>query len=810
MAKINLEEIEEKWQKAWDKDELYKFRPDSKKPVFSIDTPPPTVSGSMHLGHAFSYSQQDFIARYKRMKGFEVFHPFGFDDNGLATERFVEKSLGIQSKDYSREEFIKFCLKETEKAEKKMKEAWTRIGMSLDWSLLYRTIDDFSRKQAQRSFIEIYEQKRAYRKHDPIMWCPDCETAIAQAEVENKQEEGVFYYIKMDSEIGEAITIATTRPELMPACVAVFVNPKDKRYKKFVGKKIKIPINDREVEVIEDDAADPEFGTGAVYHCTFGDPEDIIWVKKYNLPVIEIMGGDGRLNEKAGKYQGLNSKEARKAIIEDLKTQGRVEKEESLVHGVPVHERCKHELEYIMTEQWFVKYLDLKDDFIVKAEEIGWYPAHFKSRYDNWINGLKWDWCISRQRFFGIPIPVWYCKKCGESIVADESQLPVDPLKDSPKKKCKCGSNEFVGDSDVLDTWFTSSLTPQINCKWKEDEKFYKKIYPMSLRPQAHDIITLWAFNTIVKGLFHSQRIPWTDIMISGWALDPKGKKMSKSRGNVIDPMEMTKKYSADILRYWAASASLGDDVAFQEKEMVSGQKFVTKLFNASRFVASLTKDFNEEKADIKKLKFRPTDEWILSRINSIKKNCTESMDKYEFGKCIGPVRDFVWLEFADYYIEEVKHRVYNEDDESGDAAKYCLLYVLKDCLKLIAPFLPHITEEIAQEFFSKSFKKSIHISEWPEAEKKLVDLKKEELGAQINDVVSAFRKIKTDNNLPLNRELAKASVFCEDEKIIKALKTASEDIAKTMKIEKLEFAKGKAGKNGKKAGEGISVEAQI
>jgi len=555
-AMLDLHALESKWQKKWEKEKIHKFNKNSSKPVFSIDTPPPTVSGGMHMGHAFAYVQQDFIARYKRMKGFEVFHPFGFDDNGLATERFVESKKKIRAKDFSREEFIKICLETTKEAEKEMKKHWTALGMSLDWELLYRTIDAPARRTAQKSFLDIYEKGRLYQKEAPTMWCPACETAIAQAELEDKEKESQFVFISFDVEGGKKITIATTRPELMPACVAIHVHPEDKRYLDLIGKEVKIPFTERKVKIFANPDVDKEFGTGAVYHCTFGDLDDVEWVMAMNLPIIEIMGKDGRLNEKAGKYKGMKTEEARKAIIEDLKKEGRIEKIEPIKHVVNVHERCKTPIEILTAKQWFVKYLDLKEEFIAKGETINWFPKHFKARYDNWIAGLKWDWNISRQRYYGVPFPVWYCKKCGKVILAQETQLPVDPLKDKPREKCECGSNEFEPEKDVFDTWFTSSLTPQINCLWKEKDKFFKKMYPMNLRPQGHDIITLWAFSTIVKGLFHSGQVPWKDIMINGWALEPKGKKMSKSLGNVISPTEMIEKYSADVLMYCLMQAS--------------------------------------------------------------------------------------------------------------------------------------------------------------------------------------------------------------------------------------------------------------
>ena len=551
----DFRQSEEKWQKFWEDEGVFKFDPDSEKPIFSIDTPPPTVSGKMHLGHSFSYSQQDFVARFKRMRGFEVFYPFGTDDNGLATIRLVEKTKGVKGAEMGRKEFIALVLDTLKEIRPTYVREWKRIGMSCDWFIYYTTIDDHCRRISQKSFIDLYNAGRIYRKRTPFMWCPECRTSIAQVELRDEEKESRFVYMRFDTSIGEQITIATTRPELLPACVMVHVHPQDERYKKFIGAKAMIPFFNREVDIIANTDVDPAFGSGAVYHCTFGDMDDVEGMEKFKIDPIEIMGKDGRLNEKAWKYQGMNSREARNAIIEDLKAENRIEKIEKISHAVNVHERCGTEIEILMTEQWFIRYLDLKRKFLQAGKEMNWHPAFMRSRFDNWIKGLKWDWNISRQRSFGVPIPVWFCEKCGEISLPDESALPVDPTVDKPAHACKCGSHSFRGDPDVLDTWATSSMSPQITASLFPQA--YAKIYPMSLRPQAHDIITFWLFNTVVKSQMHNDVNPWKDIMISGWALDPHGKKMSKSKGNVIEPQTLTEKYGADALRFWAAGSKL-------------------------------------------------------------------------------------------------------------------------------------------------------------------------------------------------------------------------------------------------------------
>ncbi len=808
---VDLHSIEKKWQKYWEKEKIYKFDPVSNKPVYSIDTPPPTVSGAMHLGHAFSYTHADMIARYKRMKGCNVFYPWGVDDNGLATERLVEKRIGKKAKNFSRKEFIKICLKETKTVEKEMREQFGSLGLSVDWETPYRTIDRWCRKTSQRSFVDIYNQGRTYQKEAPTMWCPTCETAIAQAELEDKERESQFVYIKFDIVGGGSITIATTRPELLPACVAFHVHPEDKRYKHLIGKEVKILFSTRTVKIWANETVDREFGTGAVYHCTFGDLDDVEWIMTYNLPIIEIVGKDGILNEKAGKYKGMGVEKVRRVIIEDLKRDGRIEKIEPIKHVVNVHERCKTPIEIITAKQWFIKYMDLKDEFIARADEIKWFPKYMKVRYDNWVNGLKWDWNISRQRYFGVPFPVWYCKKCGEVKLAEDRQLPVDPLQDKPLTACKCGSREFEPEKDVMDTWATSSLTPQINAGWRDNQKLFKKLYPMSLRPQAHDIITLWAFNTIVKGLLHHRQIPWNDIMISGHALDPEGKKMSKSLGNAIDPIETINMYSADILRYWAGSSTLGEDLPYKEKEFVAGRKFSIKLYNASKFVVSLTSDFNLKTAKEKKLNFKSTDKWILSRLNSVKKEAEKGLENYEYSKALNPTRNFFWLEFADYYIEEVKYRVYNKKDKTRKAAQYTLLKVLLDVLKLMSPFMPHLTEEIYQTMFKKyATKKSIHLEKWPAVEEGLINEYYELLGENTATIISAIRKYKSTKNIALNQKTKKVTIYLKDKSLKNKLEEALDEIKHTMNVKDIELFIKKAPPEAIEVNEEIRLKIEI
>jgi valyl-tRNA synthetase len=498
--------------------------------------------------------------------------------------------------------------------------------------------------------------------------------------------------------------------------------------------------------------------------------DDVRWMEEFNIKPIEIMNKNGTLNEKAGRFKGLYVKKARKAVIEALKEENRIEKVEPINHVVNVHERCETDIEILTTDQWFIKYLDLKQDFIKYGRKINWYPKHMRARYENWIDGLKWDWNISRQRHFGIPISAWHCKKCNEIIIADEKQLPVDPLVDKPNKKCKCGSSDFIPEKDVLDTWATSSLTPDIAIELFKDKKIYKKLFPMSLRPQAHDIITFWLFNTVVKSYFHHKDIPWKNVMISGWALDPHGKKMSKSKGNIIDPRETLKKYSADALRFWAAGSKLGDDLPFQEKDLVTGQKFTTKIWNASKFAFMHLVDY-----DLKKPKSLDVmDRWILSKLSNLVKESTENFMNYEYSHTKLATETFFWHTFCDNYLEIIKDRMYNPEKrgkESRVSAQYGLYNTLLTILKLMAPITPFITEELYHAFYKKhETSKSIHLTGWPNLN--LVDEKAENIGDFFVYVLQHIRRAKSEKNLslkiPVKKVIAKGKITKADFEKIK------------------------------------------
>jgi valyl-tRNA synthetase len=735
--KYDFNVVEEKWKKYWEKEGIYKADFKNKK-VYSVDNPPPTVSGAMHIGHAFSYSQQDFLVRFHRMLDGSAFFPFGTDDNGLPTERLVEKINKVKSKDMSRADFIELCLKTLKKITPDFIQDWKDLGMSCDFDVCYSTIDKNSQKLSQKSFLELYEKGEVYKKEFPTIWCPECQTSIAQAELEDKEQGSLFSTLKFKCE-GKDLLIATTRPELLGACVAVFVNPKDDRYKKLVGKKAKVPLFDFEVPILEDDSAEIDKGTGVLMICSYGDKFDVDAINRHKLEPKVVFEKDGTLN--LDNYVGLKIKEARKKILEDLDKAGLIKEQKQIEHVVNVHDKCGTEIEFLPTDQWFIGLLDKKKKFIGQAKKINWYPKFMHKRYDNWVNGLEWDWSISRDRHFGIPIPVWFCEDCEKIIVADEKELPVDPLQ--TKKKCPNCKKDAVPEKKVLDTWATSSLTPKIASSLVGD----KIKLPYSLRPQAHDIIRTWAFYTIVKAYLHEGEIPWKDIAISG-NVSLKGEKMSKSKGNVIDPKDVLEKYGSDAMRFWAAGSKLGNDLDYQEQDLVAGKKFVNKLLNASRFVFMNLEDFDGKKPK----KLEKIDELFLEKIDILVNSVTHRFEKYEYSKARSNVEQFFWKDFADNYLEIVKKRVYQGKGEKRKSAQYALYAGLLAMLKMVAPFMPFVTEEIYQEHFKKFEKDvSIHVSSWPEG--KELD-KYDKLLDHFVGVLTDVRQAKTKANKAMNAEI--------------------------------------------------------
>jgi valyl-tRNA synthetase len=783
--KYNAEEVEKRWNQFWDKEKIYKFDPKSKKPIFSIDVPPPYASaGHLHIGHALHYTQFEIIARQRRMAGFNVYFAPCFDDNGLPTEKYVENKLGISKKDVTKEEFRKICMKEIVKVEKEYSEkVFKKLGHSYDWDLLYTTISPEAQKVAQTSFIKLVKQNDAYRSEEPTIWCSHHQTALAQAEVEDLKRKTKLNHIYFDLEDGGKIEIATTRPEFLAACVGIFVHPDDKRYKSLVGKNVIVPIYNKKVKVMTDDTVDMTFGSAIMMVCSWGDTSDIEKWKKYKLDLVLIINKDGTLNEKTGKYKGMTIKEGKEAILEDLEKEGKLIKQEDLEQTVGACWRCDTPVEYIHTKQWFIDILKHKEAVIKKGRKINWYPDFFRNRFEDWTNNLAWNWCISRQRYFGVPIPVWYCKKCGDTFLPDEKDLPLDPEQIKPNKKCKCGSNEFEPDHDVFDTWMTSSMTPEIAIKWLEEPKEFDKRFPTTLRVQSSDIIRTWSYYTILKAHVHFNKIPWEDIAIGTFVLGPDKKGMSKSKGNVVWTHEILDKYSVDSFRYWVGSARWGTDIPFKEQDLVAGQKFETKLWNASKFCMMLLKDYK-----VKKEKLEAFDSWMLSKLNRLIKENNDFFKSYNTGEAKRKSEHFFWHDFCDNYLEIVKDRLYNPDKRNGsDSAKYTLYTSLLNLLKLFAPIMPYITEEIYQLFYKETEKgKSLHLSSWPKYDSKLVFEKEEEIGDRLIEVIAEVRKIKSENKVSLKEEVKELVLDLKEEEVKEFL----DDLKAVTKAKKVSFGK--------------------
>ncbi len=746
----DFNKCEQKWQNYWEKEKIFNFDFNSDKEIYSIDTPPPTLSGKMHIGHAFSYTQQDVMARYKRMMNKNVLYPFGTDDNGLATEKLVEKENKIKIFEIKRKDFIELCQKTIEKLRPNFIKDWKDIGMSCDFDLKYSTISPEVQKISQSYFIDLYHMKRAYRKEGPTVWCPQCQTAIAQAEMEDKEKDSVFYDINFETENGK-ITIATTRPELLPSCVAIFVHPDDKRYVNFIDKYAFVPIFNQKVKIIKDNSVNPEKGTGVVMCCTFGDTNDIEWFLTYNLPLKISISKDGKFNENAGKYKELPIKKGKEMIVKDLKDNGMIIGEKQIVHTLNVHERCGTPIEIISTNQWFIKYLDLKNDFLKLGDQLSWTPNHFKNRYNNWVNGLKWDWCISRQRYFGIPFPVWYCTECKKEIVAKKSELPVDPFSNKPSEKC-CNNQNLIPDKNVLDTWATSALTPQIIQSLIFNEEIKKNIFPMSLRPQAHDIINFWLFYSIARSKLHFNLLPWKKTTISGFVLDEKGEKMSKSKGNVINPQDITSKYSADALRYWATSVGFGEDIRWSEKEINTAKRTLNKIWNASKFSINHIENYNLKEKDFENLENE--DKWIFTKFQKMIEKYFDYFEKYQYEKARKELDLFFWDNYCSNYIEIIKSRLYNSK-RFPNSARYTIYCILLGILKLYSPFIPHITEEIYFQYFKNHEKnKSIHLSLMPKKDDSFCF---SEINKEMEEIIQIFtevRKYKSENKISLNSKI--------------------------------------------------------
>ena len=753
--------VEAQMQKYWEDNQVYAFTPDPSAPIYSIDTPPPTVSGSLHIGHIFSYTQAEMIARYRRMQGYNVFYPFGFDDNGLPSERLVEKESGIHARDLPRSEFCEKCVETTQKYEAEFKALWKSMGFSCDWNLEYSTVSQNSQRLSQKSFIELAQAGRAYIKESPVLWCTECQTSIAQAELESKEVDSCFHYLKFF--VGDRVLeIATTRPELLYGVVCVFVNPDDERYRDIVGKTARVPLYDFEVPILTDEKVGIDKGTGAVMCATFGDSTDVEWVEQHNLPYKKVILPYGKIDDSVPYIAGLRVKAARKEIVRLLEEKGLLIRSEQLSHMVAIHERCGTEVEIIPSRQWYIDVLSQKEALLAAGDRINWYPAHMKNRFTTWVENLKWDWCISRQRYFGVPFPVWYCAKCGKTHFAAIEDLPVNPLETEYHGVCECGCTDFVPEKAVLDTWATSSISPIINWDKADEYGVADNFMPMSMRTQAHEIIRTWAFYTIVKSLYHTGDIPWKDIMICGFVLAKPGEKISKSKGNSkLTPQALIETYSADIIRYWSASARLGTDTFFDQQEMQDASKrLITKLWNSSKFVLSHLSDFDPAYTPEN---VKPLDRWLIERTNETILEAQKWLDQYEIGLARKVIDDLFWKDLCDNYIEIAKERLYEPDIHGAEArrsAQYAIYYCLLSILKMYAIYIPHETEYIYlkgfQEFVGAV---SIHLTKWEKPAPADADLL--EFGEVVKDFIAGVRKYKSENNLSMRAEMEEATVTC-------------------------------------------------
>ena len=759
--KYDFRKTEKELERMWEENEIYKYQNGKEKKIFSIDTPPPTVSGKLHIGHVFSYTQAEMIARFKRMQGYDVFYPFGFDDNGLPTERLVEKDEHIRANMLPRSEFRTKCMNTIGKYESEFKDLWKRLGFSVDWNLQYQTISDLSQKISQKSFLELAKMQKAYMKESPVLWCTECQTSIAQAELETRECETIFHYLYFQTSLGKLL-IATTRPELLAGCVCIFVHPEDARYQKYIGQKAIVPLYDLEIPILADEAVSMEKGTGAVMCATFGDSTDMEWYQKHKLPYKKIILPDGTIEENVAFIGGRKVKEARAYIAELLQEKGLLVKQEKINHMVAVHERCGNEVEFIPSKQWYIDVLSEKERFLKAADEIRWHPEHMKNRYRIWVENLKWDWCISRQRYFGVPFPVWYCKNCQRPVFADEKQLPVNPLETNPAHACECGCNEFIPEKAVFDTWATSSVTTLINAHYGEEDDISKDIFPMGMRCQAHEIIRTWAFYSIVKSLYHTGKIPWKDIMISGFVLAKPGEKISKSKNNDANsPMALIETHSADAIRYWAANSKLGTDTFFSEEELKISKRFINKLYNAAKFAILQMEDF-EKPREYDASRLLPIDRFILERVNETTIKATRLLEDYEIGQARHEIDNLFWKDFCDYYIEIVKERLY-QPEKHGEEERYsgqiALYHSLLGILKLYAIYTPYVTEYIYQEFYRKQEKEaSLHQTVWSTKEINTIYL---EFGEHIKEVIAEVRKNKTENQMSMKDSIPELMITC-------------------------------------------------
>jgi valyl-tRNA synthetase len=792
----NFAEIESKWQKKWEEMGVYRFdwNDTSRKP-FTIDTPPPYPSGDLHMGNVLNWTYFDIVARYKRMQGFSVLFPQGWDCHGLSIEVQAEKLHGMRKRDVPPDVFRKWCIEIVDKYIAIMKEGILRLGCSIDWKTEYRTMDPDYWRRTQLSFILLHKKGYMYQGTHPVNWCPRCETAIADAEVDYDRREGVLHYIRFPFEIKGHLLIATSRPEFIPACVAVAVNPADERFNCFVGKKISLPLINRLVDIIPDEMVDSSFGTGVVMVCTFGDKEDVKTVIRHHLPTIALITENGRISEVGGKYAGLTIKQAREAITKDLGETGLLERTAPLQQEVGLCDRCKTHVEILERKQWFMRTRSLTEKVVETADCVVWYPDYMKTRLTDWAKSLDWDWVISRQRVFATPIPVWYCGQCGELVLAEESWVPIDPKIEGPHVKAcpKCGGKEFAGERDVFDTWMDSSITCAVHAGWP-DRGDWERLFPADVHPSGIDIIRTWAYYLMVRHLALFDSTPYKSCLINGMVLGSDGRKMSKSLKNYVAAPQVLDKYGSDATRQWAAAGgTTGSDIPFRWPDVEYGRRFLVKLWNVSGFAARLLADYDPNgKAEFT---LEPLDRWILSKAATLAEKVTGAMERCEFNVAVEEVRNFAWHTFCDCYVEAVKDRLYRAEtygEAKKRGAQKALYETLCVVLQLLAPVIPHVTEEIYQAIYAEAKScPSLQLTRWPELEG-WADEQAEKLGDVIIALISAVRREKAEKHLPLNTPIKKLRVCAETKEAAHAVKAGVDDISGACKVESIDINVGK------------------
>ena len=824
--KPSLDGLEEKWGNSWVSNNTYAFDKNcDKNSVYAIDTPPPTVSGSLHVGHVFSYTHTDLIARYQRMIGKNVFYPIGWDDNGLPTERRVQNYFGVRcdpSLAYvpnfeppkepsdkqipiSRKNFVELCEQLTLEDEKVFESLFQTLGLSIDWNYTYQTIDKRARFVSQKAFLNNLNRGEAYQAEAPTLWDVTFRTAVAQAELEDRERPGAFHKIAFKKEDGSDVFIETTRPELLPSCVALVANPEDERYKPLFGKTVTTPLFEVEVPVVAHHLADPEKGSGIAMICTFGDLSDVIWWREFNLPTRGLIGWDGKIQndipewiktDKAleifSKIIGKTSHTTREILVEELKKSNQLIGEpKPITHAVKFFEKGDKPLEIVTTRQWYIKNggrdENLRKQLLSRGDELSWHPDYMKVRYQNWVEGLNGDWLISRQRFFGVPLPIWY--KLDENanpiyeqvLIPKENQLPIDPQSDCPdgfNESQRNQPNGFMGDPDVMDTWATSSLTPQIAGSWGIDNELFNKIFPMDLRPQSHEIIRTWLFSTVVRSHLEENSLPWKNTSISGWILDPDRKKMSKSKGNVVTPIDLLKEYGSDAVRYWAAMGRPGTDTAFDTGQMKIGKRLAVKILNASKFALSLNATLKKEDVKLE------ADHALLNKLAQVVESATKAFEKYDYTKALEVTETFFWS-FTDDYVELVKERTYGKQgEESANSAKAALGITIHSLLKLFAPFVPFVSEEV----WSWWQNGSVHNEAWPKPEEitsnKAISIENLDL---VTKVLAEIRKAKTEKQLSMKADVLELVIEAKSEEI-EILKKSEKDLIAAGIIKNLKY----------------------